>query len=225
MQWWARENSLCGLGHFDDGQWVGGPERFGRDGLPSGPSLEGGTVMMTTAVAVATATTAVHQQVVRRHLHGHYVLGEWPDYLSELVYLVAQMLDTGVALIQPVLQPGDIIVLFPGLGQPAGQLALQVPQPVHHGGAHRCCTQECRVIYNGGVYNIIFIYGAMAWYGQSDRFHAVNAKTKTATRTGCGACSAAGTHARGEQQRRRWRRFTVAFFSMFHAPQPGQGCK
>lgn len=96
--------------------------------------------MTVTAVAVATTTAAaaaVQEQIVGRHLHGHDVMGEGPDHLSELVDLVAQVPDAGVAFVQPVFQAGDVLVFFPGLGRPAGQLALQVPQSVHHGRAHR----------------------------------------------------------------------------------------
>lgn len=62
----VRVNSLCGLGNFDDGQRVSGPERFSRDSLPGGPSLESGTgvtvMVMTTAITVTAATAvAVHQ--------------------------------------------------------------------------------------------------------------------------------------------------------------------
>jgi len=67
-------------------------------------------------------------------------MGERPNHLSELVDLVAQVTDASVALVEPVLQPGDVVVFLPRLGRPEGQLALQVPQPVHHGRAHRECN-------------------------------------------------------------------------------------
>lgn len=132
-----RQNSLCGLRHLNDGQRVVGPERLGRDGLPRGPVLERGVMAVhAVVIAVTTAAAAVHHQVVGGHLHGHNVLRERPDHLPELVDLVAQVSHADVALVQPVLQPGDVLVFFPGLGHAAGQLALQVPQPVHHGRAH-----------------------------------------------------------------------------------------
>lgn len=94
-------------------------------------------VMTTVAVATAVATaTAGHQQVVGRHLHGHYVLGERPDHLSELVDLVAQVPHAVVTFVQPLLQPGDVLVLLPGFRLAALELAFQVPQPVHHGRTH-----------------------------------------------------------------------------------------
>lgn len=65
------------------------------------------------------------------------MVGEGPDNLSKLVDLVAQVPDAGVAFVQPVFQTGDVLVFFPGIGRPARQLALQVPQPVHHRSAHR----------------------------------------------------------------------------------------
>lgn len=115
--------------------------------------------MTVTAVAVATTTAAVYGQIVGRHLHGHDVMGEGPDHLSELVDLVAQVPDAGVTFVQPVFQTGDVLVFFPGLGRPAGQLALQVPQSVHHGRAHRdriadrtgggCGGNGCRGAPNG----------------------------------------------------------------------------
>lgn len=138
----VRRDSLCGLGHLDDGQRVRGPERFGRNGLPGGTAFEGGRggtvvmMMMMATIAVAAARGAVMHRVVVGHLHGHDVLRERPDHLLELVDLVAQVPDAGVPLVQPVLQPRDVLVLLPRLGRAARQLALQVPQPVHHGRAH-----------------------------------------------------------------------------------------
>jgi len=94
-------------------------------------------------IATVTATTtaaAAHDQIVGRHLNGHNVMGKRPNHLSEFVDLVAQVPDASVALVEPVLQPGDVVVFLPRLGRPEGQLALQVPQPVHHGRAHRECN-------------------------------------------------------------------------------------
>lgn len=130
-----RRDSLRGFRYFDDGQRVGGPERFGRDSLPGRPAFKRATATATVTAEAATVTTtaAAHGQVVGGHLHGHYVLGERPDHLSELVDLVAQVSHAGVPFVQPVFESGDVIVFFPGLGRPAGQLAFHVPQPVHHG--------------------------------------------------------------------------------------------
>lgn len=116
-------NSLWGLWHFDDGQRVGSPERFGRNRLSRGPAFDGGRDGTVRTVFV----TAVHRQIVGRHAHGHDMLGQGPDHLLELVDLVAQVPDAGVALVQPALQPDDVLVFFPRLGHALGQLALQVP--------------------------------------------------------------------------------------------------
>lgn len=96
--------------------------------------------MAVMTAAVTATTTATAGQIVGRHLNGHNVMGERPNHLSEFVDLVAQVTDASVALVEPVLQPGDVVVFLPRLGRPEGQLALQVPQPVHHGRAHRECN-------------------------------------------------------------------------------------
>lgn len=145
-------NSHWGLWNLDDRQWISGPKRFGRNGLPGGPALERRArtmnVMMITITATTTAAIAVHDQIVGRHLNGHNVMGERPNHLSELVDFVAQVPDTSVTLVEPVLQSGNVVVFLPRLGHPAFQLALQVPQPVHHGRTHRVCG---RCVTRGSV--------------------------------------------------------------------------
>lgn len=117
------------------------------------------------------ATGAVHQVIVG-HLHSHYVLRERPDHLLELVDLVAQVPDAGVALVQPVLQPRDVLVLLPRLGRAARQLTLQVPQPVHHGGAHLERGRD-----DGGVAGGRVVYVGLL--GARNRSHATNVRERS----------------------------------------------